>query len=67
MILIGGITSLQLLPKESSPKVKLNMTSLYIEYPGASPADVDEQINEKVTKAVDGVAGVKKITTSASQ
>lgn len=67
MILMGGIASLMTLPKQSFPDVELNMTSLFIEYDGASPADVDEQINEKVEKAIDGVAGVKKITTAASQ
>ncbi len=65
-ILIWGVISFQLLPLESSPEVKIPYGVVTVSLPGASPADMEEQIIEKIESKVSNLSGVKQVRSSAS-
>ena len=64
--LIGwGVISFNSLPLESNPEVKIPFGSVTIGLPGASPADVEELIIEKIEPKIVNLAGVKQVSSTA--
>ncbi len=49
------------------PEVELDIVSVNVIYPGASPAEVEQAVVLAVEEAVRGVDGVKKVTSSATE
>ena len=43
-IILGGLLSLPLLDREVMPGIPLDMVQIDVEYPGASPAEIEERI-----------------------
>ena len=56
MIILLGLVSLPQLNKETFPEVKLNKVSVTVPYPGASPADVEEGLCNRLEDATDGIS-----------
>ncbi|MDO4574522.1 MAG: efflux RND transporter permease subunit [Planctomycetia bacterium] len=66
-ILIIGYWSLQGLNRETFPQFDLDMISVSISYPGATPEEVEESICQKVEEAVRDIRGIKKLTSAAAE
>lgn len=64
-VLIGGFISLQDTRKEILPNISLDIISVSIPYPGASPEDVEKAVLNRVESAVYDLEGVKSLTTKA--
>ncbi len=64
-IIIGGILSLPLLDREVMPGIPLDMINIDVEYPGASPAEIEERICIPIEEAVHDLEGIKSITSEA--
>ncbi|MBU6380931.1 MAG: efflux RND transporter permease subunit [Betaproteobacteria bacterium] len=60
-----GIFSYARLGVEQLPDIKPPVAFIDIRYPGASPEAVEREITRRVDEAVNGVAGVKRITSRA--
>lgn len=65
LILMGIVAAIQI-PKESSPNVELGIISITVSYPGASPADIDSLITEKISKQIENVEGIDAINATSS-
>lgn len=65
-LLIFGITTIQNIPKELNPEVQIPYAVVVTAYPGASPADVEEQITKKIESKVGDLEGVKNLTSNSS-
>ena len=65
-VMITGSISYITLPRESSPDVSIPLIIVYTLYPGASPEDVESQLSRPLERELQGVEGLKKLT-SASQ
>ena len=64
-IMIGGILSLPLLDREVMPGVPLDMINVEVDYPGASPAEIEERICIRLEEAIHDLEGVKSIAAEA--
>jgi multidrug efflux pump subunit AcrB len=55
-----------IIPKESSPSVKLGMIAVSTVYPWTNPEDIDSLISNKLYKEVKDIKWIDKIQTSSS-
>ncbi|MBT8468335.1 MAG: efflux RND transporter permease subunit, partial [Deltaproteobacteria bacterium] len=68
ILIVGGIVTLASgIKQEVFPEVELDVVSVSVIYPGASPAEVEQAVVLAVEEAVRGIDGVKKVTSSAME
>ncbi len=69
MVMIGimvlGLFSYQRLPVEAMPNVEIPIASVEVDYPGASPEQVENDLTKPIEEVVNTVAGVKKIRSNS--
>jgi multidrug efflux pump subunit AcrB len=53
--------------REVFPEIAPNIVTVQVDYPGATPAEVEQGICLRVEEAVEGVTGVDKITSNANE
>ncbi|MFA5024617.1 MAG: efflux RND transporter permease subunit [Patescibacteria group bacterium] len=61
-----GVYSFSVLPRESTPEVKIPYAIVMTTYPGASPADIEELVSKKIETGIAGVKNIKEITSQSS-
>lgn len=66
LILIAWITALFLIPKESTPEIKIGMINVTVNYSGVNPVDIDSLITEKIEDEVKDIEWVKEMTSNSS-
>ena len=66
MLLVGGLAFASM-RREVFPEFDLEIVLVTVPYPGATPAEVEEGICQKVEEACRSVAGIKKITSVAQE
>lgn len=59
-IIAIGLVALPGLNKETFPEIKLNQIQVTVAYPGASPADVEDSICNRLEDATDGISFTKE-------
>lgn len=64
-ILVAGVTSLLTMRIEGFPKIPADTVTVSTFYPNAYTAQVDEQITQKMEKAIEGLEGVKAVRSSS--
>jgi multidrug efflux pump subunit AcrB len=67
LILIGGFMSALRIKQEVFPEFTLDVVTVTVAYPGASPSEVEQGIVLAVEEAVRGVDGVKRVTSRAAE
>ena len=67
LIIITGATTIPMLKMEVFPEIDLNIINVTAVYPGATPSDVEEAICIKIEERLQGLDGVKKTTSNASE
>ena len=67
LILVTGATTIPSLKMEVFPEIELNIINVTAVYPGATPSDVEQAICIKIEERLQGLDGVKKITSTASE
>ncbi|MBL4684416.1 MAG: efflux RND transporter permease subunit, partial [Nannocystaceae bacterium] len=67
MLLLGGVLMGLRVRQEVFPDFKLDVITVRVPYPGASPTEVEKGIVLAVEEAVRGVDGVDRITASAQE
>lgn len=65
LISIWGLYSFAILPRESSPEVKIPIAVVTTIYPGASPKDVEKFVTRKIETELAGLKGLHKITSNS--
>ena len=63
LILVTGATTIPNLKMEVFPEIELNIINVTTVYPGATPSDVEQAICIKIEERLQGLDGVKKITS----
>ncbi|MCK4349938.1 MAG: efflux RND transporter permease subunit, partial [Candidatus Krumholzibacteria bacterium] len=66
-LLLAGLLTVQNIKIETFPDFAPDMISISMEYPGASPEEVEEAIIRRIEERVAGLAGIKEITASARE
>jgi len=67
LIFTAGIMAAFFMIKENFPEFSLDMITISVPYPGADPEEVEEGICRKIEEALEGVEGIKQITTQAQE
>ena len=67
VILVGGALSLPEIRKEVFPEFSTDLISVSVAYPGAAPEEVEEGICIRIEESVQSLAGVKRITSTATE
>lgn len=67
IIVIAGLAGYITMPKEAFPEVKLPTIYISTIYAGNSPENIEKLIARPIEKEVNGISGVKKITSSSIQ
>lgn len=62
---VWGLYSFSILPRESSPEVKIPIAVVTTVYPGASPKDVEQFVTRKIETELAGLRGLDKITSNS--
>ena len=64
-ILIAGILTIPRIKMEVFPDISIDVISVSVVYPGASPKDVEDGICVRIEEKVQGLRGIKKISSTA--
>jgi len=67
VIVVAGLMSALNIKQEVFPEMTLDMIMVQVPYLGATPEEVEEAICVRVEERVQGVEGVKKITSKADE
>lgn len=67
LIFTAGIMAGFFMIKENFPEFSLDVITISVPYPGADPEEVEEGICRKIEEALEGVEGIKQITTQAQE
>ena len=66
-ILVVGFISYNTIPQEVFPETSLDTIQISVEYPGATPEEVEEAIVRRVEEQIESVEGIRRITSVASE
>ena len=67
LILGSGALTISKLRMEIFPEFAADMVTVSVPYPGAAPSEVEEAICVRVEEAVQGIEGIKKISSTANK
>jgi multidrug efflux pump subunit AcrB len=67
LLVAGGTFAAFGLRKEVVPEITMDIILVSVPFPGATPAEIEESICGRVEEEVEGLSGVKKITSTASE
>jgi multidrug efflux pump subunit AcrB len=66
-VMAVGVVSLFVMHREVFPEFDLEIIQVTVPYPGASPAEVEEGICQKIEEAVQSIAGIKKLNSMSRE
>jgi multidrug efflux pump subunit AcrB len=67
VFVVGGLITGQNLRQEVFPELSLDVVSISVGYPGASPAEIEQSICLPVEEGLAGLEGMKKLTCQATE
>lgn len=65
--LIGGVLGFINMTKEVFPEFELDLVTISVAYPGASPEDVEQGIVLAIEEAISGVEGIVEVNSTANE
>lgn len=66
-VVIAGILSLQDTRKEILPNISLDLITISVPYPGASPEDVEKSVLNRIESAIYDLEGIKSLSSKATE
>ncbi|HHH75779.1 MAG TPA: efflux RND transporter permease subunit, partial [Phycisphaerae bacterium] len=67
LLLIGGLAMAFTLPKELFPEFTLDIVTVSVPYPGASPGEIQESICLKIEDKLEGIEGIDEISSTSRE
>jgi multidrug efflux pump subunit AcrB len=67
LLVLGGLSALPSIKREVFPEISLDVITASVEYPGASPAEVEEAICVRIEEALQGLNGIKRMSSTAAE
>ena len=67
LLFITGLISFSGMRRESFPEIKIPYIFVTTLYPGANPPEVENLITKKIEDKLDGIDGVKQMTSSSNE
>ena len=62
---IAGVINAYTIPVEVFPETKLETITVTVEYLGASPSEIEESILQRIEEQIEGIDGIRDITSTA--
>ena len=66
LIFVGGFFTLSKIKMEIFPSFAVDVITVSVLYPGASPENVEKNICIPIEESIQGISGIKKITSGSS-
>ncbi len=66
-VILSGVITIPILKMEVFPEIDIEIINVNVVYPGASPSDVESSICVKIEERLQGLEGIKKISSTASE
>lgn len=66
-VFLMGFWGLKSLNRETFPNFDIDMISVSVMYPGATPEEVEEAICQKIEEEIRDIVGIKKVTSAAAE
>ena len=66
-IVVAGFISLQDTRKEILPNISLDLITISVPYPGASPEDVEKSVLNRIESAIYDLEGIKSLSSKATE
>lgn len=66
-LILAGVITCTTIKLEIFPETSLDRISITTEYPGASPAEVEEAVIRRIEERLSGLAGIKRIDSTARE
>jgi multidrug efflux pump subunit AcrB len=67
LILVSGLLTLTRIREEVFPEFDVDVVTVSVAHPGAAPVDVEEGICVRIEEELQGLDGVKRITSTAAE
>jgi len=67
VIVVTGLFAVSTIRMELFPQFDLDMVSIHVPYPGAAPEEVENGIVKVIEERIEGLEGIKKITSTAAE
>jgi multidrug efflux pump subunit AcrB len=67
VVIVGGLLGAMRTKQEVFPEFNLDLVTVSVAYPGASPAEVEQGIVLAIEERVRGIDGVKRVTSTARE
>ena len=67
VVVVGGIVTLRVIEIQFFPTLKLDRIAVSIPYPGASPEEVEQSLVKPVEDALQGLEGIKHLSSRAAE
>ncbi|MDP6979241.1 MAG: efflux RND transporter permease subunit [Myxococcota bacterium] len=65
LLVAGGVLALPMIRQEEFPAIETDIVQISVEYPGASPGEIEESVCVRVEEEIDGTPDIKRINTKA--
>ncbi len=66
-IVVAGAISAVTVKQEVFPEFSLDLITIEVPYLGAAPDEVEEAVNVRIEEAIEGIDGIKQITSTAAE
>ena len=67
LLLVGGAAAMFSIPIRAFPDIDVALVSIGVTYRGAAPEEIEESICVRIEEEIDGVEGIERVTSSATQ
>ena len=67
LIIIGGVVTIGSLKMEVFPSFELDVITVSVAYPGASPEDIEKSVSIPIEESIYGISGIKRIISTSSE
>lgn len=65
LITITGLTSYQVIPKESFPEIEIPFIAVSTIYPGVSPADIETLVTRPIEEELSTISDIKELSSTS--
>jgi multidrug efflux pump subunit AcrB len=66
-LVIGGLVAAPTIPRKLMPDIDMGLVGVTVAYPGAAPEEVEQGICIPIEEAIEGVTGIERIRSTASE
>ena len=67
LMIVGGLATLPVIKQEVFPEIETDAITTSVVYRGAAPEEVEEGICVRIEEEIEGIEGIKRITSTANE